>query len=218
MATVGNVTTDSGATNSAGSVSYSHTSNSSLCEVWVGSADGGGGIQATSVTVGGVSAVKQSGATNGAQFAASQWVASGVATGTVTVAISWSGSAQNAGYMSATRSIVGASGVGNVSTPATSTANANPTITATTTSGRLVTAGAFNFAQQMSSGGGQTQDAYAGNLATFTVGSADHATAGGATTVFSWTQTSNPNAGWVVTALDYIDAASNNASIAWITA
>lgn len=207
MATIGNVTPNSGATNSSGSVSFSHTSNSTICEVWVGTADGGGGIQPTSVTVGGVSATKQSGATNTAQFAASQWVATGVASsGSVTVAISWSGSAQNAGYMAVARSIVGASGVGNVATPATSTANANPTITIATTSGRLVTAGAFNFAQQMSSGGGQTQDAYAGNLATFTVGSADHATASSSSQVFSWTQTSNPNAGWVATALDYIDA------------
>jgi hypothetical protein len=220
MATIGNVTPNSGASNSGGSVSFSHTSNSTICEVAIGTADGGGGVQPTSVTVGGVTAVKQSGNTNGAQFAASQWVATGVASsGSLTVAISWSTSAQNAGYMAAAKSIVGASGVGNVATPVISTANANPTITLTTTAGRLCSAFAFDFATTITSGGGQTSDANAGNLAGFTAGSADHATAGSSSQVFSWTGGGSTNAGWVATALDYIDSGGgNSATIAWVKA
>jgi hypothetical protein len=219
MATLGNVTTAGAATNGGGTVSFNHTSNSNTLVVHVGSADGSGGVVPTSVTAAGVNMTQVFGIISGAQFASSAWILTGVATtGTLAIVISWGTTAQNAGMAYASESWIGV----NQSTPngtavtAFSTTTTTPAVTANDTTGQVCVATAMTFSTALAAGGGQTNDALQQNLAAFTSFSADHATAAGATTAFSWTESGSTSAGWTAGAFNLIDAAATGTVIAWM--
>lgn len=225
MATVGNITHIPSATNSSGSVTFSHTSNANTIEVMIFTADGAGGVVPSGVTCAGTSMTLIGSITDGGggHFAASQWGLAGVATsGSLSIVATWPGSAaQAAGCEVTARSIIGASQATPFNTGGTgaNSATSAPSVTCNSTSGQLVVGGVITFSTSITSGGNDFIDNNLGALG-FTSAAGDHATAAGSTTSFSWTETGIQGTGWAAVAVSINDAAAagSTATLAWIRA